>query len=301
MKKVEYRVVDSNVYNKCLNLANELLNQISAQSQIPVSKIFPKDIILYFESNYDINFSFFESKKNEIIYKDLVQNPDFIILDDSLVNRTSGLTIPKKDRTLIFINQSMPLTRIKFTILHELTHLYFHKLEDNKKVFTSKFSGKYSDDVLPFEDEANIIASLLFCSTPKLEMLLTRNYSFDKIKSITGMSIKGLHSRLLNFLHHILGLSNSKALGLVLKLRDNDYKTTIEIKHLVNNKNNQLRKCKNILIKISRGLVIDQNACVSFLKNLSINELINELKYAHSTKNFTLEQLVMNEYYQKQQ
>ncbi|KSU17225.1 ImmA/IrrE family metallo-endopeptidase [Lactococcus lactis] len=301
MKKVEYRVVDSNVYNKCLNLANELLNQISAQSQIPVSKIFPKDIILYFESNYDINFSFFESKKNEIIYKDLVQNPDFIILDDSLVNRTSGLTMPKKERALIFINQSMPLTRIKFTILHELTHLHFHKLEDNKKVFTSKFSGKYSDDVLPFEDEANIIASLLFCSTPKLEMLLTRNYSFDKIKSITGMSIKGLHSRLLNYLHHILGLSNSKALELVLKLRDNDYKTTIEIKHLVNNKNNQLRKHKTILIKISRGFVIEQNACVSFLKNLSMNELINELEYAHSTKNTVLEQLVMNEYYQKQQ
>ena len=301
MKQVEYRVVDSNVYKKCLNLANELLNQISAQSQIPVSKIFPKDIILYFESNYDINFSFFESQKNEIIYKDLVQNPDFIILDDSLVNRTSGLTMPKKERTLIFINQSMPLTRIKFTILHELTHLHFHKLEDNKKVFTSKFSGKYSDDVLPFEDEANIIASLLFCSTPKLEMLLTRNYSFDKIKSITGMSIKGLHSRLLNYLHHILGLSNSKALELVLKLRDNDYKTTIEIKHLVNNKNNQLRKQKTILIKISRGFVIEQDACISFLKNLSMNQLINELEYAHSTKNFILEQLVMNEYYQKQQ
>ncbi|WP_416451383.1 ImmA/IrrE family metallo-endopeptidase [Lactococcus lactis] len=301
MKNVEYRVVDSNVYKKCLDLANELLNQISAQSQIPIAKIFPKDIILYFESNYDINFSFFESQKNEIIYKGLVQNPDFIILDDSLVNRTSGLTMPKKDRTLIFINQSMPLTRIKFTILHELAHLHFHKLEDNKKVFTSKFSGKYSDDVLPFEDEANILASLLFCSTPKLEMLLTRNYSFDKIKSITGMSIKGLHSRLLNYLHHILGLNNSKALELVLKLRDNDYKTTIEIKHLVNNKNNQIRKHKTILIKISRGFVIEQNACISFLKNLSMNQLINELEYAHSTKNFILEQLVMNEYYQKQQ
>ena len=86
-----------------------------------------------------------------------------------------------------------------------------------------------------------------------------------------------------------------------MKLRDNDYKTTIEIKHLVNNKNNQLRKHKIMLIKISRGFVIDQNACVSFLKNLSMNELINELEYAHSTKNTVLEQLVMNEYYQKQQ
>lgn len=297
MKKVEYRVVDSNVYNKCLNLANELLNQISAQSQIPVSKIFPKDIISYFESKYDINFSFFESQKNEIIYKDLVQNPDFIILDDSLVNRTSGLTMPKKERALIFINQSMPLTRIKFTILHELTHLHFHKLEDSKKVFTSKFSGKYSDDVLPFEDEANIIASLLFCSTPKLEMLLTRNYSFDKIKSITGMSIKGLHSRLLNYLHHIIGLNNSKALDLVLKLRDDDYKSINEIKHLVNRKNNKLLQSKAISIKTSFGNFNDKNSCILFLKNLSNEELINELDYAHSTENQSLELLVMNAFY----
>lgn len=299
MKKVEYRVVDSTVYNKCLNLANELLNQISAQSQIPVSKIFPKDIILYFESNYDINFSFFESQKNEIIYKDLVQNPDFIILDDSLVNRTSGLTMPKKERTLMFINQSMPLTRIKFTILHELTHLHFHKLEDNKKVFTSKFSGKYSDDVLPFEDEANIIASLLFCSTQKLEILLTRNYSFDKIRVATGMSIKGLHSRLLNYLHHIIGLNNSKALELVLKLRDDDYKSFNEIKYLVNRKNNKLRQSKAISIKTSFGNFNNKNSCIIFLKKLSNEELINELDYAHSTKNQTLELLVMNEFYLK--
>ncbi|MDN6256169.1 MAG: hypothetical protein L0J43_13585, partial [Tetragenococcus koreensis] len=112
---------------------------------------------------------------------------------------------------------------------------------------------------------------------------------------------KGLHSRLLNYLNHTLGLSNSEALELVLKLRDNDYKTTIQIKHLVNNKNNQLRKHKTMLIKISHGFVIEQNACISFLKNLSMIQLINELEYAHSTKNFILEQLVMNEYYQKQQ
>lgn len=62
-EKVEYRVVDSNIYKKCLNLANELLNQISAQSQIPIYKIFPKDIVLYFESKYDINFSFLNLKK----------------------------------------------------------------------------------------------------------------------------------------------------------------------------------------------------------------------------------------------
>ncbi|AIS03131.1 ImmA/IrrE family metallo-endopeptidase [Lactococcus lactis] len=299
MKKVEYRVVDSNVYNKCLNLANELLNQISAQSQIPISKISPKDIISYFESKCDINFSFFESQKNEIIYKELVQNPDFIVLDDSLVNRTSGLTMPKKERALIFINQSMPLTRIKFTILHELSHLHFHKLEDNKKVFTSKFSGKYSDDVLPFEDEANIIASLLFCSTPKLEMLLTRNYSFNKIKSITGMSIKGLHSRLLNYLHHILGLSNSKALELVLNLREDDYKSINKIKYLINRKNNQLRQSCPISIRTSLGVFDNKSSCILFLKKLSTIELINELNYAHTTKNQLLEQLVMNVFYQK--
>ena len=300
MKKYEYRVVNSISYNKCLKRVNDLLDKISKYLKIPLTKILPKDIIFYFESIYNINFTFYESKYNEIVYKQLVKNPDFLVLDESIANRTSGLTMPRKDRTLILINQSMPLTRVTFTILHELSHLYFHNEKDNKKVFTSKFSGTYPDEILIFEDEANISASLLFCPTEKLEMLLTRNYSFDRIKSITGMSIKGLHSRLLNYLHHILGLGNSKALELVLKLRDNDYKTTIEIKHLVNNKNNQIKKHKTILIKISRGFVVDKNTCVSFLKNLSINELINELDYAVSSKNFILEQLVMNEYYQKQ-
>ncbi|WP_229037052.1 hypothetical protein [Lactococcus lactis] len=95
-------------------------------------------------------------------------------------------------------------------------------------------------------------------------------------------------------------MSNPEALELVLKLRDNDYKTTIQIKHLVNIKNNQPRKHKTILIKISRGFVIEQDVCVSFLKNLSMKELIDELEYAQSTKNSILEQLVMKEYYHKQ-
>lgn len=302
MKKFEYRVVSPNTYAKCLDMANSLLDKISKYTQKSIFKISPSDIIDYFENNFNILFVFFESEPTSTIkYNDIVLNFKYQTLNKDLVNRISGATIPKNNRNVIMLNQTMYKPRVFFTILHELSHLYFHDMSNNKQIFASKFSGVYPDELMPFEDEANIIASLLFCSTPKLEMLLTRNYSFDKIKSITGMSIKGLHSRLLNYLNHILGLSNSEALELVLKLRDNDYKTTIQIKHLVNNKNNQLRKHKTILIKISRGFVIEQDACVSFLKNLSMNQLINELEYAHSTKNFILEQLVMNEYYQKQQ
>lgn len=42
--------------------------------------------------------------------------------------------------------------------------------------------------------------------------------------------------------------------------------------------------------------------CLRFLlKNLSMNELINEPEYGDSIKKFVFDQLVMSEYYQKQQ
>lgn len=300
MKKFEYRTVTSTAYNKCLDMANSLLTKVSTYTQKSITKISPVDIICYFEDNFNILFVFFETETTTAIkYKDIVLNSKYKPLNLNLVNRISGATIPKSDRHVIMLNQSMPKTRIFFTILHELSHLYFHDMNKNKQIFASKFSGIYPTELMPFENEANIIASLLFCSTSKLEALLTKNYSFDKIKSLSGMSAKGLHSRLLNYLHHILGLSNSKALELILRLRDGDYKTINEIKYLVNRKNNQFQHKKIISIKTSIGNFIDKESCITFLKRLSNEELVNELDYAHSTKNQPLEILVINEFNQK--
>lgn len=114
------------------------------------------------------------------------------------------------------------------------------------------------------------------------------------------MSHKALHNRLMNYLYHILKLPRPLALELVLGLKNNNHLASNKIKHLVIQKNSGNLANNNSPIKISNGNIINIVSCVSFLKRLTLNELILELEHAYFTKNTLFEELVMNEYYRKQ-
>lgn len=302
MKQFEYRAVSPKFYNQCLTKANTLLDQISKALKKPKIKITPLDIIEYFEINYNILFTFFEEAPSHNInkFEGLVRNSSFECVNIKLANRLPGFTYPSNGRIVIMVNQTLPRSRVIYTILHELCHLYFHNIEENKKIFASKFYGNYSNSVLPYEDEANVIASILFCPTTKLESLFYNSYSFNKIALVTNMSNKALHNRLINYLYYILRLPRPQALELVLGLKNNNQKASDKIKYLVLQKNTKPSIDNSPSIKISNGNFINKTACSSFLKRLSINELILELEYAHATRNHLLEQLIMEEYYIKQ-
>lgn len=301
MKQFEYRAVSPKFYYQCLTKANTLLDQISKTFKKPKIKITPLDIIEYFEINYNILFTFFEETPSHNInkFEGLVRNSSFECVNIKLANRLPGFTYPSNGRIVIMVNQTLSRSRVIYTILHELCHLYFHNIEENKKIFASKFYGNYSDNVLPYEDEANVIASILFCPTTKLESLFYNNYSFNKIVLVTNMSHKALHNRLMNYLFYILRLPRPQALELVLGLKNNNQIASNKIKHLVIQKNTKQSIDNKSSIKISNGNIINKMSCLAFLKRLSITELIYELEYAHSTKNHLLEQLVMDEYYKK--
>lgn len=302
MKQFEYRAVSPKFYNQCLTKANLLLDQISEALNKPKIKITPLDIIGYFETNYNILFTFFEESPSYKInkFEGLVKNSSFECVNIKLANRLPGFTYPSNGRIVIMVNQTLPRSRVIYTILHELCHLYFHNIEENKKIFASKFYGNYSNNVLPYEDEANVIASILFCPTTKLESLFYNKYSFNKIALVTNMSKKALHNRLINYLYYILKLPRPQALELVLGLKNKSQVASDKIKYLVLQKNTKHSIDNSPSIKISNGSFINKIACSSFFKRLSINELILELEYAHATRNHLLEQLIMEEYYIKQ-
>jgi hypothetical protein len=52
-------------------------------------------------------------------------------------------------------------------------------------------------------------------------------------------------------------------------------------------------------LKTSRGFLFSFNDTNQFLQQLSVQDLVSELDYARSSKNYDLETLVMNEYYRK--
>lgn len=302
MKQFEYRAVSPKFYTQCLTKSNLLLDQISETLNKPKIKITPLDIIDFFETNYNILFTFFEEAPSHNInkFEGLVKNSSFECVNIKLANRLPGFTYPSNGRIVIMVNQTLPRSRVIYTILHELCHLYFHNIEENKKIFASKFYGNYSNRVLTYEDEANVIASILFCPTTKLESLFYNNYSFNKIALVTNMSNKALHNRLINYLYYILRIPRPQALELVLGLKNNNQKASDKIKYLVRQKNTKPSIENTPSIKISNGNFINKISCLSFLKRLSINELIVELEYAHATRNHLLEQLIMEEYYIKQ-
>lgn len=310
MASIEYRKVSASSYKKYMEMASMLLDDIASYSNKKKKYIIYSDIISYFENTYDILFTFFEVKKNNKIipstdlikHRDLVRNEKFKFLDDDIASKISGVTIPNKhnNKIIIMLNQVMPKQRIIFTILHELVHLHFHNTNQKKHlIFASKFSGVYPSEMIPFEDEANVIASLLFCSTEQLETFLLRKSSFSYICSQTCMSKSALHNRLLNYFQHILTMNYQQALNYVLRLREGEKKAYYEIKIAISHQKQNIISNKTF-IKMSNGLTVKKSECTSTLQKKNIQELILELEYAHSTNNFILERLVMEEYYKKQ-
>lgn len=256
MTKFEYQHVFSDEYNEYLEKAEKLLFSISIQFNKPIDKLRYDDIINYFRINFNVHFAFFEADPTELYgdeswpktqpnsswikYKDTIQDADFCFLDSEIVDRISGVTIPDGNRTLIMINQDRVYPRVIFTILHELCHFYFHiRDKDKKQVFVSltndQVEGQYSEELIPFENEANIIGSILFCPGERLEYMLAQKYTFKDMCRNTGMSEPAMHNRLLNYFEHVLKLPFRLALNYVWKFRSEEYK----IRHILRYKAQQ--------------------------------------------------------------
>ncbi|MFR0816517.1 MAG: hypothetical protein ACLSIL_19765 [Enterococcus casseliflavus] len=67
--------------------------------------------------------------------------------------------------------------------------------------------GFYPDEILPFEDEANVIASILYLNNEKLIEYLDEGLSFDRILVKHCISRKALHNRINNYLIYDVGLN----------------------------------------------------------------------------------------------
>lgn len=310
MVSIEYRKVSASSYKEYMGMASMLLDDIASYSNKKKKYIIYSDIISYFENTYDILFTFFEVKRNSKIipstdlikHKDLVRNEKLKFLDDDLASKISGVTIPNKhnNKIIIMLNQVMPKQRIIFTILHELVHLHFHNTNQKKHlIFASKFSGVYPSEMIPLEDEANVIASLLFCSTEQLETFILQKSTFHSMCSKTNMSKSAMHNRLLNYFQHILKMNYHQALNYILRLREGEKRASYELKTIISQKK-QDEVSKNIFIKMSSGISLNQSECHKYLQCKTSQELVLELEYAHSTYNHLLEQLVMEQYYIKQ-
>ena len=207
-----------------------MLVDIAEYHNVYLSEVTFELIIDFFETNFNIRFVYFESdiiynwfpnKKQELKYHLTTKNA-LTLVDYGFCSVCSGMTIPdfETGRYIVYINQDVVKSRVMFTILHELTHIYCHLMDSvYEKVLVSKTSSKYSDsyppEIEPLEDEANAIASILFLNDQQLLKHINKGLTFEQLKENSHMSPPALHNRLMNFLMYNCHCQEYYALSIV--------------------------------------------------------------------------------------
>lgn len=241
---LEYRKLNSEIYKKYLQNALTLISKIAEYFSIAEEDITYKETIRYFESNYNIYFHYLaydyaldfwadtditeiEASQADVKFPDIVSSATIEYVDCVFLSKCSGLTIPFDDKYFVSINQhNVPKSRVIFTILHELSHIYCHlENKDKKRVYVSLAGdhlSKYPKEIIPFEDEANTVASLLFLNDKRLEKYLKNEMQFKEILKESGMSESALHNRIKNYFMYNLDFLECELLGMLLNYREGD-------------------------------------------------------------------------------
>ena len=103
------------------------------------------------------------------------------------------LNIPGKG-TVVAINKAKPFNRIRFTLAHELGHIFLH--HDKRDIYEREGSQDLegvTDDEMPScapakETEANIFASELLIPLEHLKRYAKQGYDLDKLAEIFQVS-----------------------------------------------------------------------------------------------------------------
>jgi len=114
------------------------------------------------------------------------------------INKPNGVNgsithIPGKG-TFVAINTAMPPNRIRFTLAHELGHIFLH--HDKRDVYDGEAVREfesYNEDELPSsapakETEANIFASELLIPLDQLKKYAKQGYDLEKLAEIFQVS-----------------------------------------------------------------------------------------------------------------
>lgn len=283
----EFNLVDRTVYHESYKRANHLLSEISSYRNKKIVDLNWKDAILFFEKNFeDLDFCFFDDgtyeyrnfKNKGPKYPSILTSPDVKFLDEDTIRSFSGMTFPEDGHIAIMINQKPNKERVIFTTLHELVHSYFHVRDSQKKQYfalleeKSEQNGKYSKEVQPLEDEANIIASILILNQERLEKYLLAGVSFEDIMFQVDMSEAALISRLKNYLYNILSVDEYKLSDIIYPYKNGDFSIKKRIQRLILAKLEEQKEKTKFVTNIS-GELIDKLSATKDLSKMSIGEL----------------------------
>lgn len=135
--------------------------------------------------------------------KIVIKNADLT----KMQNGISGFTIVKEDGIYIVVNSVEPPHRQRFTIAHELGHIYLHDININEVdklnvVFRSDFDFSSNDpEKLMIEQRANAFASEILMPEDQVLKLIDAGLNSTQMAEIFGVSIQAMEIRLAGILY----------------------------------------------------------------------------------------------------
>lgn len=245
LKDKEYELVEREKYDQYLDEAYLLLEHVSDFFGIDILTINYNHIISYIARNFDISFVFYDKVPFEVggftfvpstswlKYPNLLPNPTFNFFNSVFVKNVSGTTIIDKNKYVMFINQNTIKGRVIFSILHEISHVYFHSyVKQVNNAFASLNTDTlfYKDEAVDCENEANVIASILFLPDEKLyDLIKNKNMTFEQICKQAEISVTALHNRIKNYLIYNCNCVHYYATSIVLQYRNGNSKDLMGI------------------------------------------------------------------------
>lgn len=189
--------VESQEYYEIRGAIEPLRREVAVYYNISPEELTYDDYFEYARTQYSVVFV--------PLINDGVDQNNKIVFNGHLDFREGHYTI------FYNISNLTTIERQRFTIMHELMHLWLHI-----------GSGLEYCNEKDKEFQADIAASELFLPSKKLEAMLTQKYYFQWITQKTGMSKGALNTRLFNYLVFEKNVSLSATRTIVKEFRFNN-------------------------------------------------------------------------------
>ncbi|MCI1986419.1 MAG: ImmA/IrrE family metallo-endopeptidase [Lactobacillus sp.] len=234
-QEIEPVTVDE--YQEYHQKADDLMRLVCLSETINPEWVSVRNIVQYFQSSYPIAYIAYSRGMAPNLHKSIVTFDDVRIIDPAFTEGTDGFTtLLPDDLNVTFINVDKPITRITYSILHELMHVAFHFSDPT---IAELFRGRdpfapYTPEQRHYEREAGYLAGMMLMTDNQLSTAISSGKTFDRICHDYGISRSALHNRIFGWLSYTM--QYNQALSAVLNYGRGDAR---QIQWVVNTWNSQ--------------------------------------------------------------
>lgn len=197
--------VDEDIYFEASEFANNLANEVSSYTDLPIYRVKCMHVKKYMQNIEDVDFLEIE-------------------FEEHLTELIIGSIAKIYGEVLITINKNTMYERKWFTTMHEVAHYFFDliTLEDGMSLSDMVTDEGYLPEDLPREYRANVTASILMANDEALAYAINKFKCYHSVCNYFYMSKAALQNRLVEHLVYVKNCSPQYAFSLVSNYRYSD-------------------------------------------------------------------------------